>query len=98
MSHLESVSTSDQWREAYNATLPKVTEFYSKVPLNSGLWNRIKAYSETDFRRLMQYGEGVGGRNDLGLMTYVAKSRFAYFTEQELTDLYAYLKHLSEQQ
>ena len=48
VSHLESVSTSDQWREAYNATLPKVTEFYSKVPLNSGLWNRIKAYSETE--------------------------------------------------
>ena len=48
VSHLESVSTSDQWREAYNATLPKVTEFYSKVPLNSGLWDRIKAYSETE--------------------------------------------------
>ena len=48
VSHLESVSTSDQWREAYNATLPKVTEFYSKVPLNSGLWNRIKAFSETE--------------------------------------------------
>ncbi len=62
---------------------------------NPNLTLMIKAYSETDFRRLMKHGEALGGRSDLGLMTYVAQSRFAYFTEQELTALYAYLNSLS---
>ncbi len=62
---------------------------------NPDLTLMIKAYSEVDFRRLMKHGEALGGRSDLGLMTYVAQSRFAYFTEQELTGLYAYLNSLS---
>jgi hypothetical protein len=42
----------------------------------------------------MQHGEGIGGRTDLGLMTEVAQGRFAYFTEDELTDLLAFLRTL----
>ncbi|WP_223789274.1 c-type cytochrome [Marinicella meishanensis] len=56
----------------------------------------IKAYTQEDFIRLMSDGVGVGERADLGLMSYVAKTRFAYFSEQEVKDLYAYLNHLSE--
>ena len=56
----------------------------------------IKAYNEVDFRRLMQHGIGLGGRENLGLMTVVAKDRFAFFTEQELTDLYIYLNTLGD--
>ncbi len=46
--HLEGVATTPELRAAYNAVQPKVTAFYSSLPLNEGLWNAIKAYARTD--------------------------------------------------
>ncbi|MBV8820223.1 MAG: M3 family metallopeptidase, partial [Acidobacteriaceae bacterium] len=45
--HLESVSTTPELRAVYNAIQPEVSAFYSSLPLNPGLWNVIRAYSET---------------------------------------------------
>lgn len=44
--HLESVENTPALREAYNAVLPKVTEFFSSLTLNARLWEKIKATAE----------------------------------------------------
>jgi len=46
INHLDSVANSDEQREALNKMLPIVTEFTSKIPLNSELWSVLKAFKE----------------------------------------------------
>jgi oligopeptidase A len=46
--HLESVATTPELRAAYNAVQPKVSEFYSSIPLNERLWEAIKRYAAAD--------------------------------------------------
>jgi oligopeptidase A len=46
--HLEGVVTEPELRAAYNAVQPKVSEFYSGIPLHEGLWKAIRSYSETE--------------------------------------------------
>ena len=48
VTHLESVRNGDQLRDAHNAVLPEVTQFYSRIPLNDELWKRIKTYADTE--------------------------------------------------
>lgn len=45
--HLDAVCNSDELRAAHNEMLPKVSEFFTRVPMNAGLWRRVEAYSET---------------------------------------------------
>lgn len=54
----------------------------------------VAGYSRDAFETLMRTGVPIGGR-DLGLMAMVARDRFAYFTEQEVDDLYAFLTSLA---
>lgn len=44
--HLTSVCDAPALREAYNALLPRVTEFYTRIPLNEKLWAVVKAAAE----------------------------------------------------
>ncbi len=55
----------------------------------------VAAYSEGDFRKLMREGVPIGDR-ELDLMAEVAVGRFAFFTDDELRDLYRYLRTLAE--
>ena len=45
--HLESVATTPELRAAFNAVQPKVSAFYSGLPLNEELWNAVKTYAAT---------------------------------------------------
>ncbi len=49
--HLETVATYPELRSAYNTVQPKVSEFYSKIPLNEALWKQLKRFAETDEAR-----------------------------------------------
>jgi mono/diheme cytochrome c family protein len=55
----------------------------------------IRAYDEENFRRLMQKGIAIGER-ELELMSDVARSRFVWFTDQELADLFLFLQDMAE--
>jgi oligopeptidase A len=45
--HLVSVAETPELREAYNAVLPEISAFWSRLPLNQGLWERVKAFAGT---------------------------------------------------
>ncbi len=45
--HLESVSTSPELRAAWNAVEPAASAFYSRIPLNEGLWKQLQSYAST---------------------------------------------------
>ena len=49
--HLESVATTPALRTAHNAVQPKVSAFYSSLPLNEDLWKAIQRYAATDEAR-----------------------------------------------
>ncbi len=45
--HLEGVATTPELRDAWNEAQPQVIQFYSSIPLNSGLWQSIKDFAST---------------------------------------------------
>lgn len=45
--HLDAVANSPELRKVYNEMLPKVSEYFTKIPLDAKLWEKIKAYSES---------------------------------------------------
>src|SRR5258706_2804411 len=50
---LETVASTPALRAAFNAVQPKVSAFYSSLPLNEGLWNAIKRYAATGEARAL---------------------------------------------
>ncbi len=52
--HLEAVATSDTLRAAYDEVKPAVSELYSSIPLNEGLWKRISALAASDAGKALE--------------------------------------------
>jgi oligopeptidase A len=48
VSHLNSVMNSPELREAYNAYLPKITEFYTELSQDADLFNKYKILSKSN--------------------------------------------------
>jgi oligopeptidase A len=46
--HLESVATTPALRAAHNAVQPKVSAFYSGIPLHEGLWKAVQQFAATE--------------------------------------------------
>ena len=46
--HLVSVATTPELRTAFNVALPAYSTFFAQLPLNEQLWQRLKAFAETD--------------------------------------------------
>jgi cytochrome c553 len=51
----------------------------------------VRAYRLDQFRHLLRTGEPISGR-DLGLMSRTARRAFVHFTDDEVRDLYEYLR------
>ncbi|MCP5537171.1 MAG: M3 family metallopeptidase [Akkermansiaceae bacterium] len=47
LNHLDSVCNNEAQRVALNAVLPRVTAFYSAIPLDDAIWAKLKAFSES---------------------------------------------------
>ena len=48
VTHLLSVAETPELRKAFNEVLPEITEFWTRVTLNEGLWTRVRAFADTD--------------------------------------------------
>jgi mono/diheme cytochrome c family protein len=53
----------------------------------------VMGYDEAAFRHLMKTGKALGER-ELEMMSPVARGRFAHWTDEEVTDLYAFLRDM----
>lgn len=47
INHLDSVVNSDDLRAGLNAVLPRVTAFYSSIPLDAAIWAKLKAFADS---------------------------------------------------
>ena len=86
VSHLNSVADSPELRAAYNAALPKVTEFWTRLGADERLYAKYKAIRTEDLDPAQRKAHANAMRNFVlggADLTGAAKERFAYIQERQ---------------
>ena len=112
VSHLNSVADTPELRAAYNAVLPKVTEFWTRLGADERLYAKYKAIDTTGLNAEQRQAHKNAMRNFVlsgAELTGAAKERFAKIQEQQAelsqkfsenaldaTDAFAYYAQESE--
>ena len=86
VSHLNSVADTPELRAAYNAVLPKVTEFWTRLGADERLYAKYKAIDATDLNAEQRQAHKNAIRNFVlsgAELTGMARERFAKIQEQQ---------------
>ncbi len=86
VSHLNSVADTPQLRAAYNAVLPKVTEFWTRLGADDRLFAKYKAIDTTKLNTEQRQAHKNAIRNFVlsgAELTGTAKERFTKIQEQQ---------------
>ena len=91
-SHLDAVSNSLKLREAYNAWLPRVAEFQTKIVLREPLWKRFKTVASGQLSALSKvekrYMEKtIQDFEEAGADLPIIKKQRLIFIDKELTKI-----------
>ena len=84
VSHLNSVADTPELRAAYNAVLPKVTEFWTRLGADERLYAKYKAIDATDLNAEQRQAHKNAIRNFVlsgAELTGMARERFAKIQE-----------------
>ena len=86
VSHLQAVADTPALRAAYNALLPRVTEFWTRLGANEALYGKYKAIDPTTLNPEQQHARALALRNFVlsgAELTGQAKQRFAAIQERQ---------------
>ncbi|MBU6369620.1 MAG: M3 family metallopeptidase [Burkholderiales bacterium] len=86
VSHLQSVADTPELRAAYNAQLPKVTEFWTRLGANEALYAKYKAIRPESLNPEQNHARTLALRNFVlsgAELTGDAKERFAAIQERQ---------------
>ena len=85
ISHLNSVADTPEWRAAYNAALPQVTEFWTELGANDALFAKVQAMDPASLNAEQQRARELSLRNFIlggAQLQGADKTRFAAIQER----------------
>ena len=86
VSHLQSVADTPELRAAYNAELPRITEFWTRLGANEALYAKYKAIDASTLNAEQKHARELALRNFVlsgAELTGADKARFAAIQERQ---------------